>query len=150
MTFETIRSRKAPWAALGIVACAAAAGLFTYSGPAGAAPNTAPKAPAETPVVSLPMPGSDAPSATPHSSSFDFNAGNLPGGATGRWCFQYGNYKNVGPVAVSAAATVSNVVLVTESTDLENRRDVGWAYCATVRNASSLGTDVTLMTRASL
>jgi hypothetical protein len=93
----------------------------------------------------------NAPSGEPSIASVNYNfyAGYLNAGATGRYCFHFG-HANRGAVAVSAAARTYNVILTTVSTDLENRLNYGWTYCATIRNSSAAGTDVDVYATAAL
>ena len=117
---------------------AAVAGLLSSAGTARATPAAAPAAKV-------------APAVAADSIQLRLYQGMLNRGATARYCFQFHNYANVGPVAVLAEPTSYGVVLKTVSTDMERRLGFGYAYCATIRNESaSLNTGVYLLARGGL
>jgi hypothetical protein len=78
------------------------------------------------------------------------HVGYLPAGSNGYYCQNFNNHSFVGPMAVAAAASEYNAALTVVSTSLENRAGIGWVYCTSVRNGSSVGTGVTLQTATSL
>jgi len=88
--------------------------------------------------------------AAPGAAAVNLDVGYLAAGATKRYCFNFNNHSQVGPVIASGTANNYNVIITVVSTDLEYRANYGWVYCATLRNASSSGSLVKLAARASL
>lgn len=106
---------------------------------------------ASTPVAAADTATKSA-SVSAQSISLRIDEGIIEAGATRRYCFEFNNYQNVGPVAVSAEPGAFGIVLTTVSTDMERRTvGFGYAYCATIRNEHpSFGVRLFLLARGAL
>jgi hypothetical protein len=142
-----VKGKPMTAAVLGLAALSAVS-VIAFSPAAEAAPAPSAVAGNATP-FDMDKVGTRNGSASLASVGYSAYVGYLGAGVTGRYCFHW-SHANQGAVAVSAGARTFNVIVTTVSTDLENRLNYGWTYCATIRNASSVGSDVDLYARAAL